>query len=313
MIYFALIAFFIFSVIIGSFLNVVIYRYNTGLSIAKGRSKCFSCGTTLQPLDLVPVLSYVFNKGKCRHCHSSISPQYPLVELLTGVVLTSIFYMYFFSAHSGSFIGMYIFNMSEVFQVFKAHPWVHILFFIMDIKIASLLIAIGVYDIKHKIIPDGLVYTAAGIACIKMLIALLVFGNFSAFAFIISISSGLLAGLPFALLWLVSGGRWIGLGDAKLALVIGWALGVGHGFTAIIFSFWIGCIAILGIMLLRELVSAFSDKHNSLNLRLFKAKTVNRITNALPALKLKSELPFGPYMIIGLYVVYFTGKTLFKL
>jgi prepilin signal peptidase PulO-like enzyme (type II secretory pathway) len=129
----------------------------------------------------------------------------------------------------------------------------------------------------------------------------------------VNILSGILIALPFALLWLVSGGRWIGLGDAKLALIVGWALGIGHGFTAIVYSFWIGCIAILGIMLLRELVYAFSDKHNAFHVKLFKAKTVNKITDMLPLLKLKSELPFGPYMIIGFYVVYMTGKTLFRL
>lgn len=311
MTYLALIAFFIFAVVIGSFLNVVIYRYNTGLSFAKGRSKCFSCSHVLEPLDLVPVLSYVFNKGKCRHCHSPISMQYPLVEILTGVLLTSIMYVYFFGAHSNTFIGMHMFSTSSVLQSLLAHPWLRILLFIIDLKIASFLIAITVYDIRHKIIPDGLVYAAAVFAFIKMLIALYFFGTMGVFGVTMSLLAGILTALPFALLWLVSGGRWIGLGDAKLALVIGWALGIGSGFTAIVFSFWIGCIAVLGIVLLRELVNTFSDKHNVLHMRLFKARTVNTLIKFLPALKLKSELPFGPYMIIGLYVVYFTGKTLF--
>ncbi|MES2623278.1 MAG: prepilin peptidase [Patescibacteria group bacterium] len=313
MIYFAILTFFIFSIVIGSFLNVVIYRYNTGLSIAKGRSKCFSCNTTLGPLDLVPVLSYVVNKGKCRHCHSAVSPQYPTVELLTGFLLTGIFYAYFFGTHGGSFIGMHMFDTSTVTDVLAIHPWLQILFLIFDLKIAALFIVIAVYDMKHKIIPDGLVYLASGIALAKMLLALIFFGTSGTVDFLFSISSGLLTALPFALLWLVSGGRWMGLGDAKLALVIGWALGIGSGFTAIIYSFWIGCIAALAIMLLRELVEAFSNKDNALHVRLFKSKTTARLIKYLPALKLKSELPFGPYMIVGFYVVYFTAKTLFSL
>ncbi len=313
MIYLALAAFFIFATIIGSFLNVVILRYNTGLSISKGRSKCFSCGHTLEPQDLVPVLSYVWNKGRCRHCKSPISIQYPLVELLTAVVFTSIFYMYFFSAHAGTFIGVHMFSAVSVFQALLMYPWLHMIFFIIDIVIAALFISIGVYDIKHKIIPDGLVYVGAACAFIKVVLGLLFFGSTGMLDFISTLLSGLITALPFALLWLVSGGRWMGLGDAKLALVIGWALGMSNGFTAIVFSFWIGCIAIFGIMLARELVYAFSDTHNVFKVKLFTAKTLGKITEFLPALRLKSELPFGPYMIIGFYVVYITGKTLFSL
>lgn len=313
MTYLALASFFIFGIIIGSFLNVVIYRYNTGLSVAKGRSKCFSCNTPLGILDLIPVLSYVASKGKCRHCHSPVSMQYPLVEILTGVVLTAIAYMYFFSAHSATFIGMHMFNTSNVFHVFLAHPWLQMIFLIIDLSIASLMIAIAVYDIKHKIIPDGLVYAAAGLGLVKMALALFLFGYVGVFDFAFSITAGLITALPFALIWLISGGRWMGLGDAKLALVIGWVLGISNGFTALVYSFWIGCIAILGIMLIRELINAFSDNHNAFKLRLFKAHTVSKLIEYVPALKLKSELPFAPYMILGLYVVYFTGKTLFSL
>lgn len=313
MTYFILTAFFVFGTIIGSFLNVVIYRYNTGLSIVKGRSKCFSCGHTLESQDLVPVLSYIHNKGKCRHCKTPISLQYPLIEIITGLVLTTICYMYFFRVHGGVFIGVHMFSASAVFQAVLMYPWLHVLFFVLDSIIASLFIAIAVYDIKHKIIPDGLVYTAAIIAFVKVALGLYFFGSFGAFDMVTTLLSGILTALPFGLLWLVSGGRWMGLGDAKLALVIGWALGISNGFTAIVYSFWIGCIGILGIMLLRELVYAFSDKHNALHVKLFNAKTLQRLTDTLPVLKLKSELPFGPYMIIGFYAVYFTGKTLFGL
>ena len=67
------------------------------------------------------------------------------------------------------------------------------------------------------------------------------------------------------------------------------------------------------MMLLRELVDAFSDKNNALHVRFFRAKTTAKLIKYLPVLKLKSELPFGPYMIIGLFAVYFSGKTLFSL
>ena len=77
---------FVLGLIIGSFLNVVVLRLNTGESIIKSRSKCFSCGHRLGFFDLIPVLSFVFQKGRCRYCQSKISRHYPLVELITGIV-----------------------------------------------------------------------------------------------------------------------------------------------------------------------------------------------------------------------------------
>lgn len=79
---------------VGSFLNVVIHRLPKGESIVFPPSRCPSCGRRLGPADLVPVLSYLALKGRCRYCHSPISPRYPLVEALTGglFLLASFFY-----------------------------------------------------------------------------------------------------------------------------------------------------------------------------------------------------------------------------
>ena len=79
---------------VGSFLNVVIHRLPKGESIVFPPSRCPSCGRRLGPADLVPVLSYLALKGRCRYCHSPISPRYPLVEALTGglFLLASLFY-----------------------------------------------------------------------------------------------------------------------------------------------------------------------------------------------------------------------------
>lgn len=75
---------FIYGIVFGSFYNVVIYRLPIEKSIAKGRSFCPSCGTTLRAKDLVPLLSWVFLGGKCRYCKSKISVRYPMIELVTG-------------------------------------------------------------------------------------------------------------------------------------------------------------------------------------------------------------------------------------
>ena len=281
-----LIATFIFGLILGSFLNVVVYRYNTGMSIKRGRSKCFSCGRELSAVDLIPVFSFIFFRGRCRTCKSKISWQYPLVEILTACLLTGIVYV----------------NMMVVSNWQIA----------LDIIIAALLICIGVYDLRHKIIPDGLVYTAAAIALVKTVVLLLLHPGVDT-SVVLSLLAGPIVALPFGLLWLVSGGRWMGLGDAKLALVIGWMLGLSEGFTAIVYSFWVGTVVILACLVFGEAIEAFSSKKNALGIQLFRGRTGAALKKMFPNFGLRSEIPFGPFMIIGLYIVYFTGRCMFCL
>jgi len=119
---------FILGLIIGSFLNVCIYRLPLEQSIIKPPSHCINCGTRLELLDLVPVLSYIFLKGKCRHCGVKISAKYPAVELLTALLFTLLFYKYSLS-----------------------------IYFIAAIYITAILIAVFFIDYEHKIIPDELV------------------------------------------------------------------------------------------------------------------------------------------------------------
>ena len=77
---------FLLGTIIGSFLNVVIYRFNTGRTIVRGRSVCMTCNRNLRWYELIPLFSYLFQLGKCRRCAEKISHQYPIVEFITGVV-----------------------------------------------------------------------------------------------------------------------------------------------------------------------------------------------------------------------------------
>src|SRR3989344_4234135 len=108
--------FFVFGAIIGSFLNVIILRYNTGLSQKNsigfsGRSHCFSCGKNIKWYDLVPVLSFLFLKGRCRHCKSKISIQYPLVEFITGILFLATFLKFFSSGFSELSIIYYLLSI----------------------------------------------------------------------------------------------------------------------------------------------------------------------------------------------------------
>ncbi len=83
--------FFILGIVVGSFLNVIVLRFRSGLKATQGRSICFSCGKTLQWYELIPVASFLFQGARCRGCNSRISWQYPLVELLTGAIFILVF------------------------------------------------------------------------------------------------------------------------------------------------------------------------------------------------------------------------------
>jgi prepilin signal peptidase PulO-like enzyme (type II secretory pathway) len=246
---------FLIGLCIGSFLNVVIYRYNTGRGV-NGRSGCMHCGKTLAWYELIPVISFLLQGGRCSKCSSKLSWQYPLVELSTAILFVATFYKYLNIVTSPS------------------------IFILLAISLVAwcLLVVIVVYDIKHKIIPDGLVYTFAALGLLRVFIFVPVT---PAVSFYTALLAGPILFLPFFLLWFISDGRWIGLGDGKLALGIGWMLGLGLGLSAIVLSFWIGAIVSIGLMLFLEL--KLKGKH----------------------LTMKSEIPFAPFLIVGFAIVYF--------
>jgi leader peptidase (prepilin peptidase) / N-methyltransferase len=257
--------FFLFGACIGSFLNVIIYRYNTGMSI-NGRSQCFSCGRQLTWFDMFPVASFLIFRGRCRICKSKISWQYPLVELVTALLFLAIFKVDGFSVA-----------------------------LIFDLIVFSLLVVMTAYDVRHKIIPDGLVimFVIAGLA--KMLAPLASGGHFS----ILNLLAGGIFFVPFYLLWKVSDGRWIGLGDGKLAIGIGAFLGFPFGLTAIVVGFWTGAIFGLAYLALQRI--CHSAWFSTTALGLFFARN---------SLTMKSELPFAPFLILGVLIVFFSGFNL---
>jgi prepilin signal peptidase PulO-like enzyme (type II secretory pathway) len=244
-----LISFFVFcfGLIVGSFLNVVIYRYNTGQTVG-GRSMCLSCSKMLHWYELVPVFSYLAQRGKCRGCRVAVSSQYVIVELLTAIIFTLIFNFQF-----------PIFNEFSTQAIFKL---------ILSLIVSAILIVITVYDLRHKIIPDGLVYAFIILSFITLI------GNWKLEIGNFDLVSGCLIFLFFASLWLISQGKWMGLGDAKLG--IGWFLPFPQNVSAVVLSFWTG--ALVGILLL---------------LAKWKKTT------------LKSEMPFAPFLVLGFFLAYF--------
>lgn len=247
---FSLIFSFVFGTIVGSFLNVVSLRFNTGTGI-DGRSKCMSCGNQLTWKELIPLLSFMYQKGSCKKCKSKISWQYPLVEFSAGVIFVLIF-----------------FTFPPTSLLAAVTTAIYII-------ATCLLIVISVYDIKHKIIPDSFVYSFALLSLVHLGVGGTSWLHVpSVWSFV----AGPLLALPFALVWLFSKGNWMGLGDAKLVLGIGWFLGISQGVNAIILSFWIA--AIVSVLWLFATYKRF---------------------------KPRTEIPFGPYLILGMYLVLLFG------
>ncbi|MBI4855210.1 MAG: prepilin peptidase [Acetobacterium woodii] len=296
---------FILGTIVGSFLNVVIFRYNTGVSFFSGRSFCPSCGKKLSWYELVPIVSFIALRRKCAGCGSKISFQYPLVEIATGILFL-----------------LTIFNFQ--FSIFKIEPFFNILYYWI---IWSILVIISVYDLRHKIIPDLLVFLFAGLSLAHLVVST-GWGNVFHTPYLWDFLAGPLFALPFAALWFFSQGKWMGLGDAKLALGIGWFLGLIKGGSAIILGFWMG--AIVGL----ALVGISKPPHQSPP----RYTTASNTKTGMPSSDnpnnhsgdwwggklsiakhlhsnygLKSEIPFGPFLILGTIIAFFFNINVFDL
>lgn len=256
---------FILGTIIGSFLNVVIYRYNSGSSPLKGRSQCFACGKTLHWYELIPLVSFLVQRARCRGCSVRLSWQYPLVEAVAGLIFVAVF-----ALHKPVLESVYL------------------------IAVFSILLVIAVYDMRHQIIPDGLVamISILSLAWFMWMIPVGV-ANVVQFPYYLTLLAGPLLFLPFWALWFFSRGRWMGLGDGKLALFIGWFLGLSLGMSAIMVGFWVGALFSGVLIAVQRIRQTFSMGTN------------------VPHWSLKSEIPFGPFLILGVVVVYFTHINFF--
>ncbi len=247
---------FIFGAIIGSFLNVVIYRMHTGKSL-NGRSHCMSCGTTLKWFELFPLFSYVLLLARCRYCNSWIPSRYFIVEILTGGVFVMLWHL---------------FSTEPLLMTFYA-------------ILLSILILVTVYDIRHTIIPNEISVILTVFAIIYVGIMSYILKDFS--FLILSLASGFGAAGFFAGLWYVSKGRWMGLGDAKLAFSLALIVGFPGTYSMIVFSFLIGAVISLGLIFFQFLIK--------------KWKTVLRYSTT--TITIKSEVPFAPFLVLGFMVV----------
>jgi prepilin signal peptidase PulO-like enzyme (type II secretory pathway) len=246
--FFILIVAFGFS--IGSFLNCLIYRLSIN-ETPKGRSYCPKCKHTLSYKDLIPVFSYIFLLGRCRYCKKKISLEYPLVEILTGILFLVAFL----------FVGL----SAELIYLLI------VLFF---------LILIFVYDLKHYIIPDFATFSLIGISFIYLLYNSFLTSNFSL------LYGGLLSAfatcLFFFALFYFTKGKGMGFGDVKFVIFMGLFLGFPKILVGLFLSFFFGAIIGIGMILMKKK-------------------------------KMKSQLPFAPFLIIGSLIAYFYGEKIIEI
>ena len=274
---------FVFGTAFGSFIKVIADRYDLDKFILKkstlgGRSGCPACGHKLDWFELVPLLSFIFLRGRCRICQNKIGLSYPLVELISGLIFV---FVPLGISYSFPFINSSIF---------------YFLFSIFYVIVFLSLLLLSLIDIRLKIIPDetNIFLIVLGIAIVFFTPSGVATANHSftgAYALLFGFQNnlllnrliGLLFGIGFyGILILITRGRGMGLGDLKFSA----ALGVVFGWPDIIFitffSFLIGSIFSLPSLIFRKR-------------------------------GLKSFLPFGPFIALSALAVFFFGEKLLKL
>jgi leader peptidase (prepilin peptidase)/N-methyltransferase len=204
----------LFGTAIGSFLNVCIYRIPEGKSIIRPASHCPRCENKVRPRDNIPVLSFLILRGRCRFCREKISLQYPVVEIITPILL--------------------VFN----FLYFKGLPtFSFLLHFSFSSILVILLIVIFFIDLHHRIIPDRITYPGIILGILYNLLQLQILPSII----------GILGGGGFLYL-VMTLGRWIykkevmGGGDVKLAAMIGSFLGGSDVALTLFLAFFIGSL-----------------------------------------------------------------------
>jgi leader peptidase (prepilin peptidase) / N-methyltransferase len=229
------------GLIIGSFLNVVAYRLPRGESLAHPPSRCPSCDVPVKPYDNIPVVSWVLLRGRCRSCKAPISPRYPLVEALTGVLYALVMWARWDDA-AGIALG---------------------------IVLVTILIPIAIIDFEHRIIPNRITGPAAIVA---ILIGLLFDQDFVVEQLIAGAAAG-----GFFLLAAIAYPRGMGMGDVKLAGVMGLYLGRAVGLAVLI-----GLVA--GVVVGAIIIARVGAKEGR-----------------------KMAVPFGPFLALGGIIAIFAG------
>ncbi|HSX37129.1 MAG TPA: prepilin peptidase [Patescibacteria group bacterium] len=238
----------------GSFVNAFVWRLHEHKDWVKERSICPHCKHELAATDLVPVLSWLWLRGKCRYCHKPISLQYPLVEIATALL----------------FIGSYIFWPEPL------HGLRTVIFALWLVLLVGL-VALLVYDLRWMLLPNRVIFPLLVVASAQAL-ARVISSADPAHTLLGVVLGALVGGGVFYLLFQVSGGKWIGGGDVKLGFLLGIIVATPAKSVLVIFL-----ASVLGTFI---------------SLPLLMSKK----------LKAKSQIPFGPFLIVAAIVVVLFGS-----
>ncbi len=251
----------ILGLFIGSFINCVVYRVYNKKSFLKGHSICPKCDHKLGALDLIPLLSYFSLKGKCRYCGKPISKQYPIVELITGLLFLGVAYLL-----NANFFTQGVLNLE----------FLNLLFYFF---IVSYFIMIFVFDLKWFIIPDGLTFSAIVVTLIYLFSETFLLNVLTPDELLARVITAFVTFLFFFALYFFSDGKAMGFGDVKLVIFLGLILGFPKILPALFIAFAAG--AVIGLIMM-----AFKKRG------------------------MKSEIPFGPFLVFGTFVALFFGDYL---
>ncbi len=244
--------FFLYGLLIGSFLNVVVLRLQKEESLG-GRSYCPSCKHQIRWYDNVPLLSFLILRGKCRDCKVKISIQYPLVELGTGIIF--------------ALTGYAFFNAQDW------HTWMSTVFYLV---LFCMLIVIGVYDFLTMYIPMlpvwlGMAWIVVYLVLLQWILKPVFFAPETFFDVLPFLLSACGAAAFFYALVFVSKETWMGMGDVYLAFLVGLVSGWPGTLLALTLSSGLG--SVYGLTLVAK-----GEKG------------------------MKSQVPFGPFMVLGTIV-----------
>lgn len=283
--YFLYLVLFILGLAVGSFINVISLRYQPGnrlldKKIIGGRSRCPICHKNLVWYELIPVLNFFWQKGKCRHCGHRLSLQYPLVEILSGLIFVS--------------IPWYLINFYQVIQLILRGEqviWYYWLSLIW-VLIFLLFLLLSIIDLRHSIIPNS-INSSLAILGLILIIFNGYYDKFDALSgsflryyaaifglreniWLNHLFAALLGMAIFGLIIFLSKGRAMGLGDLKLVGALGLIFGWPDILMVMFLAFIVG-----------SLISVFF---------LITGKK-----------KIKDAVPFGPFLVIGASLTFFFG------
>jgi prepilin signal peptidase PulO-like enzyme (type II secretory pathway) len=233
---------FCFGAILASFAGVIAERLYTGQSWAKGHSRCDSCARQLSVFDLIPIFSLLVSRGKCRTCHAKISMRHVAGEILLGAL----------------FVGGYVMlGLTISLAVFLASLWV--------------LYMLTLYDLWHTVVPPVFSTSLIILSLIFSLLQTPSVGDF-----VVTLITAAAIALAFFLLYALSGGRAMGLGDTPVAFALSLLIG-SRTLSGLVFSFWVGGLIGIAILVTRR-------KGHRMGI----------------------EVPFVPFMAAGYLLAFFT-------